>query len=122
MLTDGVQIAELVGTNIVFTFNGREVGNGRFHPALLELDADGTGRIQNSNNVIVENPLQEVDFGEEYITDLMFDPGNTTLIAAAPVPPVPNRGGGGGAWSPLGMGLLILVCLSAVQGRRRRGL
>ena len=122
VLTDGVQVAELVGTGIVFTFNGREVGNGRFHPALFELNADGTGRIQNSNNVIVENPLQEVDFGEEYITDLMFDSGNTTLIAAAPVAPTPNRGGGGGALSPLGTGLLVLVCLIAAPGPRRRAL
>ncbi len=120
VLTDGVQVAELAGDGVVFTFNGREVGNGRFHPALFELNADGTGRIQNSNNVIVENPLQEVDFGDEYVTDLMFDPGNTTLIAATPVAPVPNRGGGGGALSPFGTGLLVLLCLIAAPGLRRR--
>ncbi|MGI9330030.1 MAG: hypothetical protein ACR2QB_04880, partial [Gammaproteobacteria bacterium] len=47
VLTDGLQAAELVGADIVFTFNGREIDTGRFHPALLELRADGTGRVQN---------------------------------------------------------------------------
>lgn len=116
VLSDGIQVAEFAGSGIVFTFNGREIGNGRFHPALFELNANGTGRIQNSDNVIVENPLQQVTFGEEYITDLMFDPGNTTLIAAAPAAPGPNRGGG--VLSPSGFGLLMLLCLSARTGRR----
>ena len=86
VLTDGIQAVELVGNGVVLTFNAREIGNGRFHPALLELDANGTGRIQNSNNVPSQNPLVEVNFGEEYITDLVFDPGNTTLITSAPRP------------------------------------
>lgn len=119
VLSDGVQAAELVGGALIFTFNGREIGNGRFHPALLELDMNGTGRIQNSNNVIVEVPLQEVDFGEEYITDLMFDPGNTTLLTGTPVAPPPVPVGGSGAVSLLGIGLLSLL---AVLMRRRRGI
>lgn len=117
VLDDGVQVAELIGSGIVFTFNGREVGNGRFHPALLELAADGTGRIQNSDNVIVENPLQQVDFGDEYITDLMFDPGNTTLLSADRVIDPPNRGGG--AASPQELGLLTLMALFVVSRSRR---
>lgn len=96
VLDDGVQAAELVGNGVVLTFNGREVDNGRFHPALLQLNADGSGRIQNSNNVPSLNPLVEVDFGEEYITDLAFDPGNTTLITETAAPPNPGGGGGGG--------------------------
>lgn len=92
VLSDGVQAAELVGSGLIFTFNGREVDNGRFHPALLELYEDGTGRLQNSNNVPSLNPLNEVDFGEEYITDLFYDPGNTTLLTAVPSS---SRGGGG---------------------------
>ena len=50
-LSDGIQVSELVGTDVVFTLNAREVGTGRYHPRLIELRADGTGRIQNSNNM-----------------------------------------------------------------------
>jgi hypothetical protein len=104
VLSDGLQVAELVGAGVVFTFNGREIDTGRFHPALLELLADGTGRIQNSNNVPSLNPLQEVDFGEEYITDLAFDPGNLTLVR--------KRGGGGSsALTPLALAWLASVLL-----------
>jgi hypothetical protein len=122
VLSDGVQAIELVGSTVVLTFNGREVGNGRFHPALLELNADGTGRIQNSDNVIVESPLQQVNFGDEYITDLMFDPGNTTLIVASvPTPtPVPVPSSGGGASSiPEVLALFGLTLLALALKRRR---
>ena len=116
-LVGGVQVAELVGNDIVFTFNGRENGNGRYHPALLELDIDGTGRIQNSDNIIVENPLDQVNFGAEYITDLMFDAGNTTLITATPVDPPPTNSGGGGAMSWLAiLALLFLKSLRFPRG------
>jgi len=104
VLSDGIQFSELAGNGIVFTFNGREVGNGRFHPALLELDANGTGQIQNSNNVIVENPLQEVDFGDEYVTTLIFDPGNTTIITG-----VRLKKNKGGAVSPLSIAALLFL-------------
>lgn len=117
VLSDGVQAAELVGSGIVFTFNGREVGNGRFHPALLELNSDGTGRIQNSDNIIVEAPLQQVDFGSEYITDLMFDPGNTTLITGAVVNPRPKRGGGATALFANSV-LLIFALFAALRPSR----
>ncbi len=111
VLIDGLQAAELVGGGVVFTFNGREIDTGRFHPALLELRADGTGRIQNSNNVPNLNPLNEVDFGEEYITDLAFDPGNLTLVAV-------QSGGGGGGSSALGW--LSLLALMFIAGRTSR--
>ena len=118
VLDDGVQIAELAGGGIVFTFNGKEIGNGRFHPALLEFNADGTGMIQNSDNVITENPFQQVDFGEEYITDLAFDGGNLTLltaVAAEPDPPVRRSGGG-----TISLQLLVLLMLLTLGARRLR--
>ena len=110
VLSDGVQVAELVGNTVLLTFNAREVDNGRFHPALLELNADGTGRIQNSNNVPTLNPLVEVDFGTEYITDLVYDPGNTDLISEKPAPVV-GGGGGGGAIAPAAIGALIWLAV-----------
>lgn len=96
VLSDGVQVAELAGNGVVFTFNGREIDNGRFHPALLELNSDGSGRIQNSNNIPSADPFQQINFGEEYITDLIFDPGNTTLITETDDTPAASAGGDGG--------------------------
>ena len=120
-LVDGVQIAELVGSDIVLTFNGREIGNGRYHPALLELNIDGTGRIQNSDNIIVEDPLDQVGFGTEYITDLMFDAGNTTVITAMPVAPPPSSGGGGAtSWFAIFSLLLIIMFSLAMKDRTRK--
>jgi len=116
VLDDGVQLAELAGTGIVFTFNGKEIGNGRFHPALLELNADGTGMIQNSDNVISENPFQQVDFGEEYITDLAFDAGNLTLLTAINPDP-PRRRNGGGSVSPELLFLMLLLAFVAQRSR-----
>jgi hypothetical protein len=88
-LTDGLQISELLGVGLVFLFNGREVGTGRYHPALFQLNDDGTGSIQNSNNQGGINPgsgeVVDVDFGEEYITELGFDPAVLTLTG-----PIPN--------------------------------
>ena len=82
--SDGLQVSELVGTGIVFEFNGREVGTGRYHPALVQLNADGTGSIRNSNNTGGINPgsglVVDVDFGEEYITELTFDPSTLTVL------------------------------------------
>ena len=115
VLTDGVQVAELVGAGVVFTFNAREIDNRRFHPALLELNADGTGRIQNSNNIHTLDPLNEVEFGEEYITDLMFDPGNTTVITS-PCPCDP----GGGSGSVVAPELLMMLTLFSIFRRQRR--
>lgn len=116
VLTDGVQVAELVGNGVVLTYNAREVGNGRFHPALLELSANGTGRIQNSNNVITVNPDVEVAFGSEYINDLMFDPGNTTVIAGAIQAPASS---GGGSVSLFGLMVILSLCRAFPISRRR---
>ncbi len=82
-LSDGVQITDLTGDDPVFTFDGREVGNGRFHPARVELNADGTGRIQNSNNVPTLDPRLDVEPGTEYITDVTFDPARITVVEIA---------------------------------------
>jgi len=103
-LSDGLQVDELVGDASVFVFNGREENNGRFHPALLELRSDGTGQIQNSDNVPTLSPRLEVDFGAEYITALTFDAGNLTLVAG-------TGGGGGGApslWLITGLAIMLL--------------
>jgi hypothetical protein len=85
-------MSELVGSGPVFVFNGREVDTGRYHPALFQLNSDGTGSIRNSNNM-GENTLNpstgelvDVDFGDEYITNLTFDPNQLTISAAVPVP------------------------------------
>jgi len=91
VLSDGVQVAELAGNGLVFTFNGKEIDNGRFHPTLFELNSNGTGMMQNSDNIIVLDPLQQVAFGSEYINALTFDPGNTTLLNGD----VPQRKHGG---------------------------
>ena len=88
-LSDGLQLAELVGSDPVFVFNGREVDTGRYHPALFELNADGTGTMQNSNNQGGVNPgsgmVVDVTFGDEYITQLNVDPSSLTLAPADPV-------------------------------------
>jgi hypothetical protein len=84
VLDDGVQVSELVGLGVVLTFDAREVDTDRYHPPLLELRAIGTGRLQNSDNIPKLIPLETVGFGEEYITDLGFDPGNTTVIEETP--------------------------------------
>ena len=89
-LSNGLQASELVGSSPIFVFNGREEGTGRYHPALLELNSDGTGSIQNSNNTGGINPSSgeevNINFGEEYITNLTFDPSQLTMVAAVPVP------------------------------------
>ncbi len=104
-LSDGLQIDELVGEDLVFVFNGREEGNGRFHPALFELNSDGTGRIQNSNNIPDLEAQEVVDFGAEYITDLSFDPGNLNLLQTE------SSSGGGSLtmlWVATLMGLVLI--------------
>ena len=119
VLSDGVQAAELVGNAVVLTFNAREIDTGRFHPPILQLDANGTGRIQNSNNEPTLDPVVEVLLGAEYITDLAFDPGNTTLIIETPVAPnPPPNNGGGGASAP--SEIIALSLLGACAGLRRR--
>jgi hypothetical protein len=88
-LTDGLQISELVGDRLVFLFDAREVDTGRYHPALFQLNADGSGSIQNLNNLGGINPGSgeevNVGYGEEYITELGFDPAALSLTG-----PIPN--------------------------------
>jgi len=90
-LNDGLQASELddLGGGLIFELDAREVGTGRYHPPLLRLFSDGTGRLQNSNNFGGINPatnmMVDVDFGEEYISDLMFDP-DLTLATGVPAP------------------------------------
>ncbi len=85
-LSDGLQVSELVGAGVVFVFDAREVDTGRYHPPLFQLNANGTGSIRNSNNQGGINPASmeevNVDYGEEYITELTFDSALLTLIAA----------------------------------------
>jgi hypothetical protein len=89
-LSNGLQVSELVGSDPVFVFNGREIDTGRYHPALFELNSDGTGSIRNSNNFGGTNPssgeMVDVAIGEEYITNLTFDPNQLTISAVVPVP------------------------------------
>jgi len=103
-LSNGLQISELVGSDPVFVFNGREVDTGRYHPSLFQLNSDGTGSIRNSNNMGGINPssgdVVNVDFGEEYITNLTFDPSQLTISAAVPIPAA--------VWL-FGSGLIVLV-------------
>jgi hypothetical protein len=87
-LSDGLQVAELVGADPVFVFNGREVDTGRYHPAIVRLNADGTGSIRNSNNSGGTNPatgmIVDVAEGQEYISSLSFDPDRLTLAVPEP--------------------------------------
>jgi hypothetical protein len=63
--------------------------------------------MQNSDNVIVLNPLEQVVFGSEYINTLAFDPGNTTLLNGD----VPKKKSGGaiGFFTLFGLLLLLLM-------------
>ena len=108
--SDGIQADELVDNGTILTLNAREVGNGRFHPPIFELYSDGTGRIQNSNNVHTVDPLLEVNFGDEYITELEFSVESTHLLEMPQIEEeVEDSGGGGGSWQlSLILGLLIL--------------
>lgn len=91
-LSDGLQMSELVGIDPVFVFNGQELGQtpGRYHPALLELNSDGSGLIRNGNNVGGINPssgeIVDVEIGEEYITSLTFSPSLTIAATSVPEP------------------------------------
>lgn len=109
-LSDGLQADELVpnAQGQIFIFNGREIENGRFHPALLELNSDGTGRIQNSNN-IPNTTVGEIDFGAEYVTDLQFQVADLTLAAGSGS----SGGGTSGFW-------LMVMLLFLFGGRKHK--
>lgn len=113
VLDDGVQVAELAGEAVVFLFDGREIGTGRFHPARLELRGDGTGLLQNSNNQPGEDASSTIIAGAEYIVDLAFDPGNTTVLRITP-------SGGGSSSGGATLLAIALVPWLLAQCRRRR--
>ena len=77
---------------------------------ISRLNADGSGQIQNSNNIPTLEPLMEIDFGAEYITALSFDPGNLTLV-----PGENTGGGGGGAISFFWLGCLLTGALAMLR-------
>jgi hypothetical protein len=89
-LSDGLQMSELTGTDPVFILNAREFNTGRYHPTLFELYSNGTGVVQNSNNSgpTTTNPatgqLVNVNFGEEYISNLTFNPATATIGVPEP--------------------------------------
>ena len=87
-LADGLQVSELVGTGLVFEFDGREFGTGRYHPPILQLFSDGTGLLRNSNNTGGINPFTGVEvnatIGDEYMAELTFDPPTMTLVTPEP--------------------------------------
>jgi hypothetical protein len=88
ILSDGIQVSELVGSGLVFEFDGRELGTGRYHPPILQLFADGTGLLRNSNNTGGINPFTGVEvnatIGDEYVTRLTFDPTSMTVVVPEP--------------------------------------
>lgn len=79
------------GENVIFHFNGREEGTGRYHPTLIRLYSDGTGIIMNADNMGGVNPSDgspdpiDIDFGEEYVTTFTFNTSSVT-IASVPEP------------------------------------
>jgi hypothetical protein len=106
-LSDGLQVSELVGNDMVFVFDGHEDGTGRFHPAIFVLNSDGTGLMQNSDNTGAGPNMDiDVDFGEEYITELTFNPSTLTIATGA----VPE---------PSALVILISGCLAGLARRRR---
>ena len=82
-LSDGLQLAELLGTVDIFYFNAREFNQtpGRYHPPILRINSDATGSLANADNQSdVPNPppdgsgmLVDVEIGEEYSVILATD-------------------------------------------------
>ena len=63
---------------------------GRYHPPILQLLANGTRILQNSNNNGDVTPstgnVVNVNFGDEYVTNLTFNPANAPIAPPIPVP------------------------------------
>lgn len=87
-LNDGLQVSELVGSGLVFEFDGRELGTGRYHPPIVQLFANGTGSIRNSNNTGGINPFTGVavnaTIGDEYISEMTFTPATFSVVVPEP--------------------------------------
>jgi hypothetical protein len=116
-LSDGLQLSELVdlGGGEILRLNAREFDQnpGRYHPPIFTLKNDGTGVLWNANNKSqFINPgsgrLVDVAKGEEYISDLTFNPSAVTF-ASVPEP---------GFMVLLGLGL---GGLSLLRNRRKNG-
>jgi PEP-CTERM motif len=117
-LSDGLQLSELAGSGTILTLNARELNQnpGRYHPPILTLNSNGTGRLVNANNMSTfPNPpppigsgmLVNVAIGQEYDVALSFNPSLTLVTVPEP--------------SSLGMMLLgLLVTGSAVGLRQQR--
>lgn len=116
-LADGLQLDELVPgpDGLLFALDAREFERldfARFHPPQILLFEDGTGLLRNSNNssgsTDTTNPATggpvDVDFGEEYVTGLVFDPSQITLVVPEPA-------------SGMAMGVALVV--SGLLARRR---
>ena len=105
-LLDGVQLSELVADSKDGTVLNIDAGErkrldvARYHPPQLRLFADGTGILWNSNNTSgptgTVNPQTgetvDLDYGEEYITRLVFDPSAITIIQPPNGSVVPEPG------------------------------
>lgn len=113
-LSDGLQFDELTGLggplNNTFSFDAREVNTGAYQPPIVSLDANGMGIVQNSDNFGGINPktgmMVDVDYGEEYITNVTFDPATFSLVAV----PVPEPGSAA----------VIALAFAGIVARRRR--
>lgn len=97
-LSDGLQMSELDGAGVVFELNAREFDQnpGRYHPPIFTLNADGTGRLVNADNMSTfNNPppptgsggVVNVAIADEYDIELAFAP---SLTIAPPVVPEPT--------------------------------
>ena len=103
-LRDGVQLDELESdpkSGQILEIYAVEFGRldrARYHPPQLVLFDDGTGFLRNANNDSKDtgtvNPATNeevhVDFGDEYITRIGFDPKSITVIRTRVTPPIPE--------------------------------